>query len=192
MLYRNQEWLKTDKIELDKMLEIKILKQYFLGNQENKQSDLCSHGLILLKINDKIISDEKDDDWTISTSALQLLRTIDNTHNIDIDYPIIQHCGGIKLLGCPISINWESINKGNYINISKVHKCPTTNTKDKIGYPDAEISINKNIYVKEIMHFAEQVIDFFNGHNPIIEDEYDRNNYKLFWEELNHLYHLYK
>lgn len=174
------------------MFEIKILDQYWIDKEKDNQDDLCSHGLLFIKINDTIITDEKDDDWTISTTALQLLRTIENNHDLKTDSPIVQHCGQIDFLGCPISINWESINKGDTIIISRAQKLLETNEKYTIYFNGLETVINKKSYIDEVINFTEIVIDFFKGHNPEIEDELDRKNYILFWEELNQLYYKYK
>lgn len=107
---------------------------------------------------------------------------------MNTDYPIVQHCGQIDFLGCPISIDWESINQGDTIRISKVQKLLETNEKYTINYAGLETVIDKRSYIKEVNDFTENVIDFFKGHNPEIDDELDRKNYNLFWEELKQLY----
>jgi hypothetical protein len=174
------------------MFEIKILDQYWIDKEEDNQDDLCSHGLLFIKVNDTIITDEKDDDWTISTTALQLLRTIDSNHNINPDYPIVQHCGQLEFAGCPISIDWESMVFDNSIKISKVQKLRETNEKYTIYFPGLESMIPKNSYIDEVINFTDNVINFFKGHNPKFENDFDKNNYNLFWQELNQLLNKYK
>jgi hypothetical protein len=52
---------------------------------------LCSHGKIYLKVYEKIITDDsKDDDWTTSTAALMLLRSLKEAHIKDSNgFPMI-------------------------------------------------------------------------------------------------------
>ena len=174
------------------MFEIKILDQYWIDKETNNQTDLCSHGSLFIKFNDTIIADENDGDWTISTTALQLLRAVENNHEVNTHYPMVQHCGQLEFLGCPISIDWESIYQGDVIKISKVLKLNDTDEKNTIHFTGLEMIIDKKAYIKEVIDFTENVIVYFEGHNPPLEDDYDRNNYNSFWKELNHLYYKYK
>ena len=56
--------------------KLKILSQSWIGDYPEDRHDYCTQGKIYLKIGDNVISDEDDDEWTISTTALGLLRSI--------------------------------------------------------------------------------------------------------------------
>ena len=86
------KWLIVDNAKMDEF-RIRILDQYWITKDSDNKTDLCSHGLINLKINESTISDESDDDWTISTAGLMLLRTVESDHTDNNIYPVIQHCG---------------------------------------------------------------------------------------------------
>ena len=170
------------------MFVIKILKQYWVDGDPDNTDDLCSHGLIYLKINDMVITDEKDDDWTVSTTALQLLRTLKTDRELNSDEPMIQHCGQLGFCGCPISIDWSTKLKDDKIVISDIQKVLTTNETDVIKYDLAQTEIDISLYAKFVLCFSEEVIKFFKNHKPVIDDEYDRELNISFWEEYNKLF----
>ena len=112
--------------------KIRILDQYWITKNPDNRTDLCSHGLIDLRINNICISDETDDDWTISTTGLMLLRTVESDHDVDGPYPIIPHCGQLGMIGCPISIDWTVEHQGDEIIVKDIKKYPTTDEREVI------------------------------------------------------------
>ena len=164
---------------------LKILEQYWIDKDPNNDTDLCSHGKIYLRINSQEILTESDDDWTVSTSALLLLRTLFQ----DYDEPqLILHCGMLLLLSCPISITWLVEHKGKKVCIDKVRKNPTTNTSDTIEFPNASVELELREYAFAIWNFSEDVVDFFRKEKERkFFDDHDKIGYERFWIELNEL-----
>lgn len=61
--------------------DIKVLRQHWIKDDENDNpEDLCSHGEVYLRIGDKEISNEKSGSWTLSSTALYLMRTINENY----------------------------------------------------------------------------------------------------------------
>ncbi|MDP9261738.1 MAG: hypothetical protein M3O89_07205 [Actinomycetota bacterium] len=68
----------------DSVFEIEIITQGWTGSTEEdaERVDLCSHGDIRLTIGDCLIAPgDGEGDYTISTSALALLRTLESDHS---------------------------------------------------------------------------------------------------------------
>lgn len=168
-----------------KRFEIKILRQYWVDEDPANEEDLCSHGTIELRINDVVISDESDDDWTISTTGLMLLRSLTEQHRKDASFPMVLHCGMVIMVGCPIRIDWNSnIQNGNVV-ISDVEKAPTTSGKEVVHYPAADTVVPHSEYTAAVQSFCQEIIDFFSSSKPRRIDKFDKGVYEEFWNEFN-------
>ena len=54
-------------------------------------------------------------DYTISTSALALLRTLESDYSPDSGFQptaLVMHCGGLLMVSCPYGINWSVRHRG--------------------------------------------------------------------------------
>ena len=167
--------------------KIRVLEQYWITKNPDNKTDLCSHGLISLKINDNCISDENDDDWTISTAGLMLLRTVESDHHVNDTYPIIQHCGQLGMIGCPISIDWTVTHQEGEVIITDIKKYPTTDEKDVVEYKNVIARIEKIKYTREVVRFCDSIKDFFKEKDRDFQDDYDRQKWESFWQEFNKL-----
>lgn len=167
--------------------KIRIINQYWINEESECKSDLCSHGLLYLEIGDQIISDEKEDDWTISTTGLMLLRTINTEHTVDESYPIVQHCGQLGMIGCPISIDWTVIHKGGNVIIKDVKKYPSTDIKDVIEYEASKIVIERKKYIREVVRFCDAIKFFFEGQEKEFKSDYEKEEWTGFWNEFDKL-----
>src|SRR5512139_3816193 len=85
---------------------IQILNQYWENQEDDNLYDLCSHGEMLLTINGIDVITQQDGEWTLSTSALHLLRSIFSDMQGE-NIPMILHCGMLLMIGCPISVSWD-------------------------------------------------------------------------------------
>ncbi|MCY8235477.1 hypothetical protein [Priestia endophytica] len=180
--------------EGEKMFEINIINQYWLGEEIH---DLCSHGELYIKVGDVMITNSgRDEEWGISTSALTLLRTLYEEPSFtyqeidpERDEPLITHCGNVSSPGCPISIYWGVQHMEGEIILSNFVKFTTTSYKEGVvDYKGLKVKISKEEYREEIVVFALEVKAFFEqSQKKIIEDEDERESYKAFWEEYNTL-----
>lgn len=170
------------------MFEIKIVNQYWIDENPANTTDLCSHGEIFLEINGLNILNRDDGDWSISTSALQLLRSVINDHTIDKDRPLILHCGMLLMVGCPIRVDWKVNHINNITKIEQVQKLLTTNEQNLIKYNEANVEVERKEYAQKIIKFSDDVYNFFQ-HTPAraFDSEYEKRDFQEFWSEFNAL-----
>ena len=169
---------------------IKILNQSWLDS-DLSHTDLCSHGELEIIIDNQIIVDEKDKlDWTISTSALSLLRSIEPYKYEEGRYcEKILHCGQLLMLNCPICIDWEMIYEYDTITLKNVFKQFSVNPENVINFKEINITIDKKKYVKEILSIAQEVKQFFEDQpQRIFYDKWESLSYDSFWLEFNELF----
>ena len=167
--------------------KIRILDQYWISKNPDDRKDLCSHGLIELVIGDVIVSNESDIDWTISTSGLMLLRSINVDHIVDGDYPIINHCGQLGMIGCPISIDWTIKSNDNEVCIEQVKKYPSTNREDVINFKGVNVRVERKKFIREIVRFCDDIKEFFKGKKREFRSDYDKKEWLNFWSEFDKL-----
>lgn len=97
--------------------EIKILALHWVQYKDDP-TDLCAHGQIYVRIADEVIADKKDTggDWTLSSTALFLLRTLDRDYTPgDFYSQLVPHCGfnmfpekdgkSVTIGGCPSGLD---------------------------------------------------------------------------------------
>ncbi len=132
-------WVKTPhnggrRQTKDKMtaFSIKILNHNWLNSEDLSHTDLCSHGEFEIIIDNQVIVDQKDKlDWTISTSVLSLLRSIEPYNHEDGRYcEKILHCGQLLMLSCPICIDWNLTYENDTVTLNNVHKQFSVNPQD--------------------------------------------------------------
>ena len=166
-------------------IELRVTNLHWL-EESDPYEDCCLHGGVYLKIGDEILSDGSEKDWAVSTSALNLLKTVRQNHEFDSERPLLPHCGhtmwlletepdGLYLGGCDIGIDW-TINH----EIGKVvHKF-----KDNIN-----IATSSDGWRKAVCQFSDKVFEFFMTAWPKnIKDEDDRKGFELFMN----LWHQYR
>ena len=101
------------------MVELEPRNLHWLVEEDPSQ-DLCAHGGVYLKINNTVVSNGDDLEWTLSTSSFRLLKTVWENHVPinELDNQLIPCCGhsmwkagdaedGLAIIGCPNGINWE-------------------------------------------------------------------------------------
>lgn len=166
----------------DKPFDIQILKLNWIKHVDDP-TDLCAHGSVYVRIADKTIIDEKDGDgWTLSATALNLLRTIQiNYKPGDFAGQLIPCCGffmiasdhgdHVDMCGCPNGFDWTIQHEGN----SVWHTTPT----------GEEATIDIENYKKLVLSFADDVQDFYANSLPksLPTDDFDRKGYEAFWTE---------
>jgi len=152
--------------------------------KEDINADLCAHGKVKVIIGDELIAGIKEDeDWTISATALFLLRTLERNHTKEnqVGEHLIPCCGHFLVFtedteevyvgGCPSGIDWEVIHENECV------KLRTESGKETL--------IDFDFYKSEVLKFVDKVEHFYieSGEKTIPENEFERNGYLEFWKE---------
>lgn len=162
---------------------IEITEMHWLF-KEDIHADLCAHGKVKVQIGEELIAGIRDDeDWTISSTALFLLRTLERNHTKEEqvgDY-LIPCCGHFFVFendmkevyvgSCANGIDWEVIHENGNI------KLKTENGEETL--------IEFDHYKSEVLKFVDKVERFYieSGEKKISSDETERKGYLEFWNE---------
>lgn len=167
--------------------EFKLLSLYWLENM-NEELDLCAHGKLFVKIGDEIICDENTFEITVSSTALYLMRTLEENYKKD-DYAsqLLPCCGFnffaenenddfVNIVGCPSGIDWTITH--------------TDNKKIKhVTEKGNEAELEFEIYKQLVLEFADKIEAFYrkSKQKVIVENDYNKIGYSAFWNEWNTL-----
>jgi hypothetical protein len=173
--------------------EIEITKQGWIDPElglDEAPGDLCSHGDIRLEIGGQVIVSgeaepgEVADWWTISTSALNLLRTLESNHSPDrpIANRLILHCGMILMMGCPIGVDWSVRHLGRAVLLAHVVRYDTVNEAEAVRFPGLVVEVEEDAYRREVVRFAETAKQPFVGTEKTPAD-WEQDLYEEFWRE---------
>jgi hypothetical protein len=165
----------------DNEFDIKILNLHWMKGVDDP-TDLCAHGNVFVKIGDDVVADINTFEITVSATALYLLRTLKvNYKKGDYASQLLPCCGHfiiadddadfVNICGCPNGIDWTIIH-----------------TDDKIKHisnSGQEVTIEKDVYQKIVLEFADQIENFYTTSLPktIPTDDFDRKGYLTFWKE---------
>lgn len=150
--------------------------------------DFCAHGKVLLRINDIILSDEDDCDWTVASSALRLMRSAIHGYDSKNELELIPCCGYLRQFpSCPNYITWDAKIDGDSIVVSNLES--SRNEKYGLKNIRGSFKIDHKQYLVQVLIFASKVLGFYISHMPRkFSDSFDEEEYGLFWEEF-HEYH---
>jgi len=163
--------------------EIDVTRQGWIEPEPRSAlDDLCSHGDIRLVIGGQVVAaGDGSGDYTISTSALALLRTLESDHSSGSGDQLILHCGMLFMTSCPIGIDWSVTHASGAVHLSKIARC------DEIGtvatFPEVEGVLAESEYRRQIVRFAEKAKQPFAGVEKVFTDDLDREMYEEFWRE---------
>lgn len=156
---------------------------HWLGdNDAQRHGDLCAHGHVRLEFDGGVI----EDDCTISASALQFLRTLQEDHVAIYDDEQMMPCCGhfmvpsddktsVYISGCPYGTDFDVRHEAGAV---------------VIGTREAEYHLDPGEYRAAVLAFAEQVEAFYRASPPRSLDERDqfsRDGYEAFWCEWRRL-----
>lgn len=162
--------------------EIEITEQGWINDDpESATYDLCSHGAIRLVIGGQVIAaGDPKDDYTISTSALALLRTLESDHSPEqpVASHLILHCGMLGMSSCPIGIDWSVSHKDERVQLHDVVRYDTIFPHEGVRFPELAVELGEEEYRDEIVAFAEKAKEPFVG----VEKEFEED-YVEFWDE---------
>ena len=109
--------------------EIEITSQGWLDVPDAEHEDLCSHGDVRLVIGGRVIAaGDGSGDYTISTSALALLRTLESDHGLGprvVPTALVMHCGMLDMVSCPEGIDWSVSHRDGRVLLADVVKNET-------------------------------------------------------------------
>jgi hypothetical protein len=167
---------------------IDLLKQYWIDEDPNNETDLCSHGDVYLQIGDYVLSNEHSNGWTVASAALRLMKSAIEEYDGENDLQILPCCGYLRMFpSCPNYVTWSTKLEDHVVQISNLEASENKVNGHKI-YNETFI-IDLKQYQKQIVNFAKKVREFYIDSKPrIIDDEFDREQYELFWKEFNDYY----
>ena len=164
--------------------ELEITSQGWLegssADWDPERDDLCSHGDIRLVIGGQVIAPgDGSGDYTISTSALALLRTLESDRvrgRGAAPTALVMHCGMLLMISCPYGIDWAVTHRDGRVLLDDVVKDETER------FPDAMADLSEDEYRRVIVAFAEAAKEPFAAVEKSL-DESTRSEYEAFWRE---------
>lgn len=172
---------------MNETFELKLLSLYWLDNIR-EEIDLCAHGKLFVKIGNEIICDENTFEITVSSTALYLMRTLEEDYNSGNYAGQLLPCCGfnfvaenkeddfVNILGCPSEIDWAVIHRNNNVRL--------------ITEKGTEAEIDFENYKEIVLNFADKIESFYKGSKPKLVEEQNEMNvigYPAFWNEWNKL-----
>ena len=166
--------------------EIEIVTQGWIGvTPDDVAYDLCSHGDIRLVIGGRTITHaENEGDYTISTSALALLRTLESDHSPTqpVADRLVLCCGMLLMLSCPIGIDWSVSHLGGGVRLHDVVRYDSVDESQAVRFPGLVVELAEDEYRGRVVAFAEKAKQLFEGVEKVLDDS-DRHDYEEFWQE---------
>lgn len=170
------------------MTTLKALELHWIGeNPEYFPNDPCVHGRVEFCVNNTVFVKPEEGEWSLSITALYLLRTLKNSHTYerkrdspDFDNFLFPCCGHSlwlekgKLINieCNIGLKIEIVRNTEYVTIRKEEK---------------EEKISSEEWKTAVIAFVNQIEDFYRSSAPknIPKDNLDREGWEFFWKEWN-------
>jgi hypothetical protein len=170
--------------------EIDIIQQGWISSDPaSVRADLCSHGDIRLLIGRQVIAPgDGSEDYTISTSALALLRTLESDHACgSSDGQLLLHCGMILMVSCPIGVDWSVAHRDGRVRLSDVVVCEETDSAREgprfREFPGLAVELTEGEYRRAIVAFADKAKEPFADIEKIFPDDAEQQLYEEFWLE---------
>jgi hypothetical protein len=166
--------------------EIAITSQGWITDDASSElEDLCSHGNLRLVIAGCVIAPgDGDDNYTLSTSALALLRTVESDHTPGpgVDN-LVLHCGQLLMLSCPIGIDWQVSHSEGRVRLSNVVHYDDVDVRNATRFPGLVAELSEAEYREAIAAFARSAKQPFVGIEKRFHEDIDRQDYEEFWAE---------
>jgi hypothetical protein len=151
----------------------------------DEPSDLCAHSPVTCQIDDQVIAQPEDGDWTVSASAIFLLRALgrDHTKESKVGDQIFPCCGHgifdvgepeVVICGCPSGIDFEIRH---------------TDTTFQLSTEDGRvIDVPKYDWRNAVLRYSDQVMEFYDQSAPKEpSDEEDRKGFAAMMSEWRRL-----
>lgn len=168
------------------MVILKTTNLTWANGQLDDPEDMCAHGNIHFQIGSDILVKPDDGEWTVSASALYLLRTLEKSHTFKS--PLFDHlfpcCGfnmfnvqgeeNVVICGCPNGIDFEIIHIYQEVVIRNTSK-PLTIYK-----------IPMSVWSDAVIAFSSNIRAFYEQSSPKQPDNSeDKDGYNKFIQEWN-------
>lgn len=143
----------------------------------NEAEDLCLHGYVVVTIGDECFEYEA----TVSSTALYLLKSLEEDHRIYESNQMLPCCGfcmianddlsKVDICGCPNGVDWSVLHEEDEVVL--------------ITESGKATRIPRNEYQKTVFSFADEVESFYRKSIPksVPKEEFARNGYIAFWNE---------
>lgn len=106
---------------------------HWINRVADDPKDLCAHSGVEFRVDEAVLAQQSDGDWTVSAAALYLLRTLSQPHTRD--HPVSDHlfpcCGfsmydvkgeeDVVVCGCPSGLNFGVVRVNDQVVISDQH-----------------------------------------------------------------------
>jgi len=161
---------------------IEIKNQRWITERSDNLYDVCSHGDVIVKIGNEILSDTE---LALNTSTLYLLRTLTQNHVADFgnptkDFSLLPCCGNtliaednsenVYVITCPYGADFSVEHKNGQVKL-------TTENGANVIIPFEE-------YKKVAHDFADKVEAFYDSQPPrLFNHDYEQQGYEKFWNE---------
>lgn len=170
------------------IFNIQLLTQNWIDDEPDEGMDYCSHGKVLIRINEIILSGVNSPEWTVASSALRLMKSAIYGYDSKNELELIPHCGYLREFpSCPNYVTWDTEINDDVIVVSNIQ----TERNDESGLKriTGSYKINLKQYQEQVLHFADKVKGFYSSNIPRkFYNEFDEEEFDLFWKEFNEYY----
>jgi hypothetical protein len=104
-----------------------------------------------------IVPGEGEHWYTISTSALALLRTLESNHSREepVADRLILCCGMIEMLTCPIGIDWSVTHLNGRVRLDDIVRYDSVDETEALQFDGLTVELAESVYRRQIAGFAE-------------------------------------
>jgi hypothetical protein len=166
------------------MITLKAHDLTWIKGTSDDPKDYCAHSHVEFRVNGTTFVKPEDGRWTVSATALYLLRTLSFDHTVKNSL-----AEGNFLFPCcafsvwPIKDKFEVICMGcpNGVDIEVRHR----EGKVILSSPAGNETVTESEWTHTVLYFVSTVRSFYDMSSPKIkiEDEFDYKGWKAFWEE---------
>lgn len=145
------------------MITLQAQTLTWLNTQGDSPSDLCAHGTVLFVI-DGLEFVTPTDEWTLSATAIYLLRTLEQDHTPDnqVGEHIFPCCGNsmydvedskdVLIVGCQNGIDVSVVHRDGLVVVTSV---------------DGDFrSVSESEWIEAVLRFSREVRSFYDSSAP--------------------------
>ncbi|GHC67809.1 hypothetical protein [Roseibacillus persicicus] len=169
------------------MISIVPTRLHWIGDDgEDDPQDYCAHSPVDFQVDGRQLVGPDDGDWTVSASAIRLLRSVFSNHKSDLTteehvFPCCGHGiwpnkrGGVTISGCP-----------NGVDFAILHQ----ESKIELTMSDGPVRVSYDEWRTAVLDFSTAVRDFYDQSEPKdLSPEMEPEGYIAMikeWDELIH------
>ncbi len=164
------------------MIKLHAQSLTWLNTTEDCPVDLCAHGTVYFAIDDLEFVVPGDGEWTLSASAIYLLRTLERDHtSIDQVGEHLFPCCGNGMYDVEESANVVIVGCCNGVDLSVVHRdCLVTIT----SAARESRSVTELQWANAVYHFSKSVRQFYDSSaTKMPGDDHQRQGFEKMMKE---------